>query len=386
MNFFHLAAKSGYVFSSILGFSSVLLQANLINEFYDNENYDDDSYVSDMFDDNYLIVDSSTENDQPRSQKQIKPLPYRPLIDKASFYTQAEFLYWKVQEGELNYTVIGEPSQLPPGQGNSGAVGTYKNATFETHPGVRIGAGYRFKPEYWEVEGGYTYFFSQGSQSEKAPSNPNKLLNGTFHEETGSSIFIKATSHISFTYQTADLLIARRFLLTPSLLTRFKMGFTGAWINQHWKFTYIGTGFSHFHLNWHFHGGGFKFGADTEWLIWKGIGLEFKVAGAVLYGEFKSHQKQISETPSFPPAIPFDVKNHDNRLVTTFQVLAGPTWGKQFHHWGIKMFAGYELNNWYNLQEVYRSFFGEPTSGKDSRNVHANIGLQGLTVNLNVNF
>ena len=86
--------------------------------------------------------------------------------DKKVLFFNLEFLYWTVNEGALDYAIkMKNPAWGTP----TDAVGHYKRAEFNWNPGVRFNFGYFNAPHYWDAQAQYTYFYSAGKETAKAP-------------------------------------------------------------------------------------------------------------------------------------------------------------------------------------------------------------------------
>jgi hypothetical protein len=67
-------------------------------------------------------------------------------------------------------------------------------------------------------------------------------------------------------------------------------------------------------------------------------------------------------------------------------LLIGPSWQKNFTCNRIEIFAGYEMNLWFNLQEIYRSTSGVPSAEKQTWQTTNALVLQGLTTRIVYDF
>src|SRR5262249_13712836 len=99
--------------------------------------------------------------------------------DKEVFFVNAEFLYWIVNEGAVDYAVKMNKPAWSSTQ-NTFAVGNYRNAHFDWSPGLRVNFGYFRALNYWDVFLQYTYLPSSGTRTAHAPHSSDKFLNGTW--------------------------------------------------------------------------------------------------------------------------------------------------------------------------------------------------------------
>jgi hypothetical protein len=307
---------------------------------------------------------------------------FRSAIEETAFFVNGEFLYWKVEEGELDFAVQGVQPPLAQQQTVVGAFGDYTKAFFQWKPGFRIDLGYRSCMDFWDIDAQYTFLFADGKQS-RSTSGEN-LLEGTFPQNTDTELE-QATSDISLHYNVGDLFLARRFNLTPHMIFRLQTGLVGAYIKQEWDVSYFDANDSFINNHWDFRGGGLRAGFELEWYVSCGFGILTRMTGGLLYGTYKNTNKETVVTPT-TIFLQDNVRYRDHRLAGTFQVFLGPSWGMFFKDTSLKLYLGYELNAWFNLQEVYRFPGLGIIDVNDVRHNRALLGLQGLTTGFNIDF
>ncbi|MGE0197936.1 MAG: Lpg1974 family pore-forming outer membrane protein [Simkaniaceae bacterium] len=322
--------------------------------------------------------------------KQTCPLEgYRPPTDAMGGYIYGEWLFWRVLEGETDYAVKGGPITLPPNQVAMNAIGNLEVAEYDWSSGFRLGAGWRFTPYRWELEGNYTYYSADGSNAASRPALQS--LNSTTPESTSTGL-ARARSHIDLSYQMGNLLLAKKFLLDKYLIMRYLFGVTGGWLEQDWKIHYFGivpptTGRNNItHISWSFWNIGLRTGLEGEWYLGKGFGLASTFTAALLYGQYKNHFRDEVFSLSEPPFNVQNLHSSEKRLVPHFQISFGPKYGKMFDAWGFSLYALYELNIFQNLHYVYRHQGGNLGDGRTNLHTNSLTGLHGLTAGAEVNF
>ncbi|MEN9655055.1 MAG: hypothetical protein RL235_1167 [Chlamydiota bacterium] len=300
-----------------------------------------------------------------------------------------EFLYWRVQEGALDYALKMRGQAWGPTP--SYAQGVFKNGTFNGDPGFRLAMSFFRAPKYWEVKWQYTRLTAAGSNSANAPTAANQFLTGTWPQLIATPLR-KARSYLHLNYNTADLLVDRFFNPNPHLRLRLIGGGTVAWMNQDWNIYYsnaLGQA-SHVRNRWKYVGGGFRVGTMVDW-YW---GLDVYVTALATTGLLMgSYQNQAEQTTSMAvdaadnPSIPVrHSKYQDVRSVYTLQFYFGPSYQKNFTNNRIEVFLGYEINSWFNIHEVYRSTASTAAASKETWINGSGIALQGLTTRLTVDF
>ena len=286
---------------------------------------------------------------------------YRMPIEETAVLVGAEFLYWTVEESSLNYAVDG-----------TGGKGITKHGDFDWNPGVRAHLGYRFRRDFWEVVGQYTYFHTNGSDSTGAPLT-------TAFPSLNIGTVSRATSGLSFDYQGVDLYLARRFLVSKALILKLMMGATGAFFDQDWTVKYFGTEVTKIRNDWRYSAGGIRFGLDSDWYLGRGFSFVGLGSLAGLVGNYKN------DTFIGKPSMVFqNTRLSDTRGVFHVQMRLGPSYGKRFERCAFQIFATYELNVWANLQEMLQAT--GTTSTFRIIQQQSNVGLHGLTAGIHFSF
>lgn len=307
--------------------------------------------------------------------------------DAKVVFTNAEFLYWIVNEPGLDYALkMKEPAWNAT---DVFANGDFHRATYNWSPGFRVNIGWYNAPHYWDVCAQYTFLRDHGRSEVHRPDSASEFLNGTWPHPDPSSAAAplhEAHSDISFHYNLADLLFSRRFHPNPHFRMRLIGGVTTAWHRQEWEIHYqdINNHKSHIRNEWRFTGAGLRLGFALDWYLdfWD-LYLTGMASTAVLGGRYHNFSKQTISTSETP------IRNAhyvDSRLTMHGQILAGPSWQKRFKSVRTELFLGYEFSAWSNLQEVFRSTSGTPQAPKETWINDGLIGLQGLTFRWNLDY
>lgn len=344
----------------------------------------------------FIPLNAATSSNSSTSSQQGNEEENLDLFsrDKSVFFVNAEFLYWIVNEGAVDYAIKMDHQPWSQTQ-DTYAVGDYHNAHFNWSPGFRVNFGYFRAPHYWDVFLQYTYLHAFGEREVHAPHSSTEFLNGTWVQPDVFSTFPaaleRAKNTIDLQYNVLDFLFSRRFEPNEHLRINLFGGLTSALIFQRMKTYYKDVEDGHTHINnrWRFEGVGFRFGMKIDWYMGWDIYLTGTASAAALSGWYKnSAYQEISSTiPGVNDEIPIrNADFHDNRLTYTTQFLVGPSWQKAFENNRVELFAGYEMTIWTNLHQIYRSGFAAPSASKDTYINNSQVSLQGLTVRLNVDF
>lgn len=324
-----------------------------------------------------LIADFCCEPPPPP-----EPDCYQHLfVERKQFFLNAEFLYWNVVEGSVDYAV--KMNSIPEASPTF-AIGDYKSATFDWRPGFRLAAYWYNRPHYWEIKGEYTWFSCAGSNQVHSPSNPAEFLNPTW--DTGrKGPYSEAESHIHLNYQLGNFEVARVFDPNPHLRMRLLGGLTTGFLEQTWHLEY--TNFipevSKIENKWRYWGGGIRLGVTADWFWGNQIYLTGKTTLAPLLGRYKNHVHNTAEASGI---VLQDSTFEDTRFAFHSQFLLGPSWQVPSDCWSFELFAGYEFNIWFNLHETIRTSRGPDSSPIVSLISPALLGFHGLTLRLTFGF
>ena len=296
--------------------------------------------------------------------------------------THAEFLYWTVQEGTIDYA---QKMNRPAPSGVTYAIGDVHSASYQLNPGVRVALSYFNAPKYWEVRAQYTHLVSKGKDRVEKPTASDEYLTGTWPHILTNQL-IHAHSAIEFNYNLFDLIVDRMFIPNPHLRLRMIAGIGAAWIRQDWKIHYFDQPKQNTTIRnrWDYSAGGVRFGVSGDWFWGKDFYLTGLTSMGIYMGSYNNRSKQTMSTLSRPVR---DSNFSDTRPAYSAQFIIGPSWQKNFNCHRIEIFAGYELSTWFNLQEIRRSSSDvEPSFAKETWLASGAVALHGLTTRLTVDF
>ena len=297
---------------------------------------------------------------------------------------------WTAEAGNLDYAI----RNFPVPQGTAvGQLGEVEEAKYGWNPGFRVALGHRFRPDFWELEAAYTYMNVDGSERERAPGAANRVIAPTLPSVSIQNT-ISASSKVNLHYNVFDLALARSFLPSKRLIIRPQVGLTGAWIDRDFDVTYSGNGFPankvKNRLAYEFSGGGMRVGLDADWYLGGGFSIFSKASLAAILGYYKNTTETSTNNAQSgnPPTDIEDSRYDDNRIATHIQVQLGPSYGTMWNDMGILFFAGYELNAWYNVEEVRTATTLNASSNASRRTLinDSTLGLHGFVGKIQVNF
>lgn len=301
------------------------------------------------------------------------------FVERCQYFLHGEFLYWGVAEGGLDYVNISNTTD----EASTQLSGEYKTADFDFSPGFRLAASYYNCPKYWEVFLQYTWMQNEGTDCVNDSDCSGKLVPTRYVDL--QKPFSKASSKIEHYYQLGDFFAARVFDPNPHLRTRIHGGITLGYLKQNWDVSYTNSLNEHSfdHTKWRFFGGGFRLGITADW-FW---GCQFYLTGrasfATLYGDYKNERLLVlSNNDQISSCTLYD----DPRLSFHSQIMMGLSWQVPSDCWSFELFAGYEMNLWFNLNE---SIYAEKANAGQARDIlryQDPLGMHGLTLRLTLGF
>jgi hypothetical protein len=326
---------------------------------------------------------------QPKSKE---PPPFDADLfrrDVQCFSFDSEFLYWRLQEGALEYALSMTNSGWGPSE--CYAQGNYQNGTFNGDPGFRVAFRFFRAPHFWDFVTQYTRLTARGTNQSDKPSTSGNYLTGTW-PQIFTNPMEHAKSYIHLNYNLGDALISRVFFPNPHLRLRLQGGGVVSWMDQFWKILYQDGGSFETKIEnrWRFIGGGLRIGVLFDWYWFMNIYMTGGSTFAALLGSYHNQAKQTTNfQPSglFNPSLP--VRNahfEDIRPAFEGQFYLGPSYQKNFTNQRFELFVGYELTTWWNVQEIFRSTNGAPSEAKETWINTSLLALQGLTARATLDF
>jgi hypothetical protein len=288
----------------------------------------------------------------------------RPEVDGKGWFITADVLYWHAKVGgtEFAYTDNDPVAALP-------MKGRTKDMEFDWDWGFRVGAGYNFQHDGWDVHAQYTYFNSDGSESTSAGLNSIIVpLRGSANILNNGNIFAYCTSAKSqydFDYQAVDLDLGRAYFLSEKFSVRPYAGLKSAWLDQEQITRYnggepsnnlygVGANTVHVTEDCDFWGLGPRAGLDAKWHLGYGVSIFSNVAAALLYGYFDvDHRERYSETKDKSR-----IRLHANKhaFSPTVQFQLGLRYDAYVHdnkqHIGIGL--GFEAQYWWRQNQMLK--------------------------------
>lgn len=290
----------------------------------------------------------------------------RAEVDGQGWCFNADVLYWHAKVGGTEYAYSKQGSQTDfPVNGRS------KDIDFDWDWGLRVGLGYNFQHDGWDLSAQYTYFDTNGSNSAQAGMNSALIpLRGSATITNGDGkgqdfLFCStAKSQYGLDFQSLDVQLGRAYYVSSKLSFRPAWGLKSAWIDQNQKTRYtggtasasaMGLGATTVHIKDEndFWGLGPCVGVDSRWHLGNGFSLLGNVGGALLFGHFDVKHKEHWSNHSDAK---IDLTANRHAFAPNMQMQLGLHYDKYINdskqHIGIGL--GFEANYWWRQNQMLK--------------------------------
>ncbi len=342
--------------------------------------------------------------EKPTANCSNPAMNYRLPADFWGVDTFVEYLLWQMQEQASYFVVNNTSSTFDNLFPNTYALGTIRSERFDWSSGVRLGFGYSFARDVWQLLGQYTWYKTDG-QSAYTVQTPlinagNSPIATNYLMQTLLDISLngpnKVSSSGSFSYQIADLMLASAFLATDQIQFNYSLGATGGYIKENWDVTYFAAPTPHvphttyFHNQWIFSGGGFRVGMDTNWHIAHGFGFFGKVSFAAMLGQYTNYDRVTIDGSATFGTTQQNSTYQGIMLLPTSQFILGFDWCRAFSNcWAsaVKISVAGEFNHLSDLQQVFKTtYVNSPTRDKPTSRDIGSVYMYGGTAHFGIDY
>jgi len=308
-------------------------------------------------------------------------------------FFSADFLYWQAREDNLAYGITTtNPIGSPP------LNGVVLNPKFKWHPGVKVGLGFSFDQDSWDLFAEWTHYVSHNNTTTQAPVGGfiiptlNNPATSVFSAFLGTPVDAAMTWRLI--YNTADLNLSRAYCLGKMLNFTPRVGVRGSWFKQSYDTQYDGlrtalsipVGVYRIHTKLNSWGLGPRFGVDTNWMLGAGFRLFGNVNASLLYTKFNVAKTQTSTT-IFGTITALSVQNKrgNAQLRPNMDANLGIGWGSFFDNsnWHLDFAISYDFNYWMDAN-ADMTFVDTYANGKFVSG--GNLSLHGGTFRMRLDF
>lgn len=341
------------------------------------------------------------------------------MINPNAYHTNTVFfsgeaLFWWVREGGLEFA-IQDPDYIDDGSIIEN--GTMLEPTPGWNAGFRLGLGYVFHRDGWDLDLWWTHY--QNGQSDDdcddccetalspcipiwsdLPTDGNNLLAADFSQKWRVNLNV------------VDIELGRGFMTSKWLELRPFVGVRGAWTNERYKIHYydlahttgapvdeilfISDDYVSMKNKWW--GVGPRAGLNTRWGLGWGFSLYGDAAISLLYGKFKVRHSEsasgtlttaLDEVVSFSEDNVINYKDSWNTGRAVTDLALGLMWEHDFkNNWGLGMNVGWEQHLYFNANQFWK--VSRPGGPDGSTQVFAHergdLSFQGVSLGANIYF
>jgi Legionella pneumophila major outer membrane protein precursor len=321
-----------------------------------------------------LIADQNSIN---TSQNSYPPIPnrndkaYKPGAD-----LNIDYLYWTAREDGLEYAYDGNQPKGSTATTNVSEGKVYFPDS-DWQSGYKIGLAAYTAYDGWDLSGEYTWFklSTQGHTQSGSPST----LKRTWQISGFSDAWISfATNHWSLDFNSFDLLLRRKFYLSPKFLVQPKLGLKGTWQKQSYMVNYDTTGTitnGHLKMIQKTDGAGLEAGCFLQWYITKPVSVVGNLNISTLWLKSKVHRIDTTENNQEIATNTFNVKQEVSYAAPVIETFLGLSFESSVYKNKIQAIfqAGYEFQIWFDANQFTRTIL-------DANGSLGNLSLQGVTL------
>jgi len=171
-------------------------------------------------------------------------LPVYDLCCDCGVFVSVDFLYWYARESNLTYAITYD--FVPTGDGSNVTQVPKKYETFDTKwkPGVRVGLGMNLPCDGWDILAEWTYYKNSQKNSLSLPERSKPFFVGELYfgtpwarnETPATRRYNIANGEWKFRWNGLDLVMGRRYWLSPCFTLKPSVGIRGGWTKTNFDF------------------------------------------------------------------------------------------------------------------------------------------------------
>ncbi len=283
-----------------------------------------------------------------------------------------DYLYWTARQDSLEFAYSGTGVSA----NNPATPGKIFHPHYDWTSGYRIGLAAYTAYDGWDLMGQYTWFKSS-TQAHVGPlSNLKPVWKVTNFTPTSIQY---AANHWNINLNVFDLLVRRRFLLSPKFVIQPGIGIKSVWNKQTYITTYDGiasgrTQSGVMHIRQTTDGLGILAQLATNWYFTKPVSLYGRIAVSTIWQQVSSHRiDTIEDATTLYSSL--DTKQSTSFAAPILETFLGFSFESSLYKKKIQavFMAGYEFQIWYDTNQFVRTIL-------DSNGSLGNLNLQGLTL------
>jgi hypothetical protein len=295
-----------------------------------------------------------------------------PQIIGENWVFSGDLLWWHVSEGGTDYAQLFKGDSLVEN----------RELTFKWNYGFRAAIGKTFLHDKWDLSLNFTWFRADNSSASSL--HGGEFLSPLFLTPPLQASQVKI--HWSLQFYDFDLNLGRHYFVSSKLAFHPFLGLKTAFIDQHIhsSASVFAPEPAHFHAKDKndFWGIGPSIGTSGKWFLDYGFHLFGSIAGAVLWGDFDVHHREVNETLDLLRAS-FNLDTHQISPMTQMQLGIGYETNLYHNRYHIAVCCSYESQYWWDQNQL--PAFDNFTQKRLHR-YSEDLNFQGLTVDVRFDF
>jgi hypothetical protein len=311
-----------------------------------------------------------------KSNAKEKPGPFAFVFPKdmnitnpIDFYVSAQALIFQAQQDGMDFALKNsDTSGTTPVHAETVGFSS-DNENWDYNVGTRVGAGFYFDHDAWNLDFAWSWFHVPDSTSK----NGTALIPFWISDTAVNRQTSKANWGVN--YNVLDAQLAKPYYISRMLSFNPHFGLRFAWIYQKLGVHFsnypgtisLSTPLTDFKGRNNFWGVGPRVGIDSTWYLgceWK---LFCNIAASILSGKFDTSQKV------YFPALSSSSKSFSNNFhmnVPNLDIALGFDWGVYFcdKKYYLDFIAGYEFQVWWDQWNLKKLTLGNATQGNFTLN------------------
>lgn len=333
----------------------------------------------------------------------ITPSANYKLRDPKGWFITGSVFYWNAHEDGLEFGITDEANS-----GNRTIHdGEMENLDFHWDVGFKLGLGYRFDHDGWDLYANWTHFNTTAHEDESSgncqggghvffPLFTDLVPADNMNQISASDV----DAHWKLRLNLIDLELGRHFFVSKWLSVRPHMGLRAAWVKQHYDIDYsclsnIDTDFhgsfvsDETEMTNKYTGLGVRGGFNTRWGLGSGWSIYGDAAISLLYGRFHVHYEEdgkVAFAASGSDVLDFEDSFHATRAITDLGL------GLMYEHtfnkakWHLAVSLGWEHHLFFSQNQLWR-VFGQAGAGSQTfTHERGDLGTQGWTLSARFDF
>jgi Legionella pneumophila major outer membrane protein precursor len=285
-----------------------------------------------------------------------------------------DFLYWTAREDGLEFAYDG----VSANSSTNAEAGKIYHPKEVWDYGYKIGLAAYTAYDGWDMIGEYTWFKLSTQNNVQNKTNLKRTWQVT-HLPAGSTSF--ASSNWSLNFNVFDLLVRRKFYLSPKFVVQPACGLKFSWQKQTYMVIYdVGNDSGTMKINQKSQGAGIDFACLMDWYFTKQVSLTGRVAASTLWFKSTPHRVDtIERNEALTKTL--NTKETISYAAPVLETFLGLSFESTLYKKKIQAIfqAGYEFQIWFDANQFERTIL-------DANGALGNLNLQGLTLRGQIEF